>query len=77
MAMQGICKAVIAADGAARATGGKRLLDVGFIEEHTQGFETFADFLRALRWDKIEHYTALSRADHRKQDFDECSHPHP
>ncbi|HWA79718.1 MAG TPA: FdhF/YdeP family oxidoreductase, partial [Acetobacteraceae bacterium] len=61
MAMQGICKVVIEADDNARATGQKRILDVGFIEQHTHGFEAFADYVRALSWKEIERYTALSR----------------
>jgi molybdopterin-dependent oxidoreductase alpha subunit len=61
MAMQGICKAVIAADDEARGRGGERILDVDFIETHTHGFEAFASFVRDLSWDEIEHYTALTR----------------
>ncbi|EIM27883.1 FdhF/YdeP family oxidoreductase [Microvirga lotononidis] len=61
MAMQGMCKAVIAADDAARATGGPRILDVGFIAEHTHGFKAFADYVRGLSWEQIERYTALTR----------------
>jgi molybdopterin-dependent oxidoreductase alpha subunit len=62
MAMQGICKAVVAADDAARSSGGKRILDVAFLNEHTDSFEAFASYLHNLSWDEIEHYTALSRA---------------
>jgi molybdopterin-dependent oxidoreductase alpha subunit len=62
MAMQGICKAVIAADDEARARGEKRILDVDFLRDHTDGFEAFAAFARDLSWEEIEHYTALSRA---------------
>ncbi|RWX78317.1 FdhF/YdeP family oxidoreductase [Neorhizobium lilium] len=61
MAMQGICKAVIAADDAAQEQGRPRVLDVAFLAEHTHGFEEFAEFVRNLVWDEIEHYTALSR----------------
>ncbi|SES23133.1 FdhF/YdeP family oxidoreductase [Rhizobium sp. NFR03] len=61
MAMQGICKVVIAADDAALASGDTRILDTAFLEEHTAGFAAFADFIRNLSWDEIEHYTALSR----------------
>jgi len=61
MALQGICKVVVEADDAAKIAGLPRILDVGFIEEHTHGFETFADYVRDLSWQKIEHYTALTR----------------
>ncbi|MDQ0456368.1 FdhF/YdeP family oxidoreductase [Rhizobium paknamense] len=61
MALQGMCKAVIAADDAARERGEARILDVDFIEAHTHGFEAFADYVRALPWPDIEYYTALRR----------------
>jgi molybdopterin-dependent oxidoreductase alpha subunit len=61
VAMQGICKVVVEADDAAKAAGRERILDVDFIEEHTHGFEAFADFVRELSWADIELYTALTR----------------
>jgi molybdopterin-dependent oxidoreductase alpha subunit len=61
MAMQGICKAVIAADDEAQRTGQARILDVGFIAEHTHGFDAFVEFVRNLSWSEIEHFTALTR----------------
>jgi molybdopterin-dependent oxidoreductase alpha subunit len=61
--MQGICKVVIEADDAARKAGQRRILDVDFVEQHTHGFEAFADYVRGLSWAEIERYTALSRAD--------------
>ncbi|XSG81454.1 MAG: FdhF/YdeP family oxidoreductase [Methyloligella sp. ZOD6] len=61
LAMQGICKVVVEADDAAKAAGRERILDVGFIEEHTHGFEAFAEHVRDLSWADIELYTALTR----------------
>ncbi|WP_020175547.1 FdhF/YdeP family oxidoreductase [Methyloferula stellata] len=61
MALQGVCKVVIEADDAAKAAGAPRVLDVGFIEEHTHGFEAFADYVRSLTWQQIERFTALTR----------------
>ncbi|MFD0986914.1 FdhF/YdeP family oxidoreductase [Methyloligella solikamskensis] len=61
LAMQGICKVVVEADDAAKAAGRERILDVDFIEEHTHGFEAFADYVRELSWADIELYTALTR----------------
>jgi len=61
VAMQALCKLVIEADDAARTAGSPRILDVDFITEHTHGFEEFAKYVRALTWDEIEHWTALSR----------------
>ena len=48
-AILGICKAVIEADDRAMRSGEPRVLDVAFIDEHTTGFEAFADFVRAAR----------------------------
>lgn len=61
VAMQAIAKLVIEADDATKATGGRRVLDVDFIEQHTHGFEAFADHVRALDWPTIERFTALTR----------------
>jgi molybdopterin-dependent oxidoreductase alpha subunit len=62
-AVQGMCKVIIAADDAAKASGGTRVIDVDFVEQHTHGFEAFADYVRALPWERIEHYSGLSRAE--------------
>jgi anaerobic selenocysteine-containing dehydrogenase len=62
-AILGICKAVIHADDRAVELGEPRTLDVAFIEEHTTGFEAFADYVRAASWDDIERVAGLSRAD--------------
>jgi len=61
MALQGVSKVVIEADDAAKRLGSPRILDVDFIETHTHGFEAYADYVRALDWPEIEHYTALSQ----------------
>ena len=60
-AITGICKALLEADDEALATGKPRLLDVGFIEEHTAGFEEFAAFVRQCDWGEIERVSALTR----------------
>ena len=61
-ALVGVCKAVIAADDAARAAGSPRILDTAFIEEHTHGFEAFAAFCREQDWAQLERASALSRS---------------
>ncbi|MCD5991999.1 FdhF/YdeP family oxidoreductase [Pseudomonas sp. CDFA 602] len=61
VAMQGICKVVIEADDAAQREGRPRVLDVAFIDEHTHGFEQYADYCRGLSWDIIERHSGLSR----------------
>lgn len=62
-AITGVCKAVIAADDAARAEGAARLVDVDFIELHTHGFEDFCAYLRAQSWQDIEAESGLTQAD--------------
>lgn len=62
-AILGLCKAVIAADDETRAAGSHRVLDVGFIERHTHGFEAFAKRVRALDWREIERHSGLPRAE--------------
>ena len=61
-ALMGMCKALIAADDAAMATGNPRVLDVAFIEQHTHGFEDFANAARACPWSEIEHEAGLTRS---------------
>ncbi len=62
-ALQGMCKAVIAADDDALAKALDRVLDVPFIEQHTHGFDEFADYVRRLSWERIERYSGLGRAE--------------
>jgi molybdopterin-dependent oxidoreductase alpha subunit len=61
-AIVGICKALIEADDAARASGSMRVIDAAFIEQHTSGFEEFAEFCRRQQWDQLERASGLSRA---------------
>jgi molybdopterin-dependent oxidoreductase alpha subunit len=65
-AIVGICKALIEADDVARETGGARVLDVAFIEEHTHGFEAFAALCRAQAWDQLERISGVSEAEMRQ-----------
>ncbi len=58
--MLGICKHVFAADDAAKAEG-KRVLDVPFIEQHTQGFGDFEAKVRGTSWSEIEAKSGLSQ----------------
>ncbi|WP_213775039.1 FdhF/YdeP family oxidoreductase [Bradyrhizobium sp. dw_78] len=61
-AIAGICKAIIDADDAARASGSPRVVDMNFIEQHTSGFEEFAAFCRQNHWNELERVSGLSRA---------------
>ncbi len=62
-ALAGICKAVLALHDEAKAAGGSGVVDEVFIAQHTQGFETFTDWLRAQKWDELERRSGLHRAD--------------
>jgi molybdopterin-dependent oxidoreductase alpha subunit len=61
-AITGLCKWLVEADDAAQRAGKARVLDAGFIAEHTQGFEAFADFVRQAAWPEIERISGLTRA---------------
>ncbi|MBS78254.1 MULTISPECIES: FdhF/YdeP family oxidoreductase [unclassified Variovorax] len=60
-ALAGLCKALVAADGDAIAQGAPRVLDAGFLAEHTEGFEEFAAWLRGTSWASIAEESGLSR----------------
>ncbi|BAU92201.1 oxidoreductase alpha subunit [Methylorubrum populi] len=62
-ALAGICKSVLDQHDAAKAAGGKAVLDEPFIAGHTHGFETFAEWLRTQDWDELERRSGLHRAD--------------
>ena len=59
--LTGLCKAVIALDDEAKANGGERVLDIEFIEQHTHGFEDFANYCRNTSWETIEEGSGLAR----------------
>ncbi|NYZ63304.1 FdhF/YdeP family oxidoreductase [Luteimonas deserti] len=62
--MHGIAKALFALDDAARSDPAReRVLDVGFIEDHTEGFDVFEQSVRNFEWSEIERESGLSRAD--------------
>lgn len=61
-ALIGLCKAVIEADDAAVAAKRPRVLDVAFIEQHTAGFDEFANYCRQAQWRAIEQSAGLSHA---------------
>jgi len=60
-AIMGICKHVIEADETAQGNGDKRILDVAFIEEHTQGFDSFLGSVEAADWSDIEAGSGLTK----------------
>jgi len=60
-ALAGLCKAVLEADDAAAQAGAARVVDTGFLAEHTAGYEAYLRFLRETGWEAIEHRSGLSR----------------
>jgi molybdopterin-dependent oxidoreductase alpha subunit len=62
-AVVGICKAIIAADDLAIASGGQRVVDEAFIREHSHGFEAFAEFCRARDWSELERASGVRRTE--------------
>lgn len=60
-AIMGICKYVVEADKAAQRDGKKRIIDTAFIEEHTQGFDSFLSSVEAADWNDIEAGSGLTR----------------
>lgn len=61
-AVTGICKALLAADEQAVASGQPRILDVAFIEQHTHGLEDFIHYVNGCSWEEIESESGLRRA---------------
>jgi molybdopterin-dependent oxidoreductase alpha subunit len=57
-AMLGVCKALITKDDEALGR-----IDEGFIEEHTKGFDSFAEAVRSCPWEALERRSGLSRTD--------------
>lgn len=62
-AIKGICKALLAMDQVTQPAGLEPILDYGFLDEHTFGFNGFADDVAATGWADIEKASGLSRAD--------------
>jgi molybdopterin-dependent oxidoreductase alpha subunit len=60
-ALKGIMKALLELDDAAQQAGQARVVDVGFIREHTHGFEPFCEDLRASSWSAIVTASGLQR----------------
>jgi len=54
---------VLAAEEERWAAEQRHVLDVEFIQEHTSGFEAFAQKVNATSWEEIEGESGLSRRD--------------
>ena len=62
-AMMGIAKFLIDWNDAAIAARTPLVLDADFINQHTQGFDEFAESVRAASWDRIERESGLAKAE--------------
>lgn len=62
-ALMGLCKHVLALEGAVESAGKPSLLDRAFIHQHTHGFDAFADKARATSWSEIEQSSGLKQTD--------------
>jgi formate dehydrogenase major subunit len=60
-ALKGIMKLILEAHDAALRTSGEPVLDPAFIEQHTHGFDAFAEDLRRTSWNDILRVSGLSR----------------
>ncbi|MGN7160302.1 FdhF/YdeP family oxidoreductase [Sphingomonas sp. SAFR-052] len=61
--MIGLAKHVLAAEDKSWAEHKVHVLDVDFIEQHTDGFAAFEAMVRATEWADIERESGLKRAD--------------
>lgn len=60
-AVRGMAKAVFAADDAALAAGAPSVLDHGFLDQHTSGYEAYRASVEATDWESIEAQSGLTR----------------
>jgi molybdopterin-dependent oxidoreductase alpha subunit len=60
-AIYGICKALLAADAEAVRDNRPRVLDIEFIQEHTHGYEAFANACEKQDWAVLEARSGLKR----------------
>jgi molybdopterin-dependent oxidoreductase alpha subunit len=65
-ALTGLCKHVLEADEDRRRSSGASVLDLAFVEQHTEGFERFAEHVRSTSWEEIEAQSGLGRDDIRQ-----------
>ncbi|MBE7186240.1 MAG: FdhF/YdeP family oxidoreductase, partial [Methylobacterium mesophilicum] len=62
-AILGLAKHVLAVDARRTAAGDPSVLDHGFIDQHTAGWDDFKAKVEATEWSDIEHHSGLKRAD--------------
>jgi molybdopterin-dependent oxidoreductase alpha subunit len=62
-AMMGLCKTLLALDDAEAERTGNRVIDAGFIAQHTHGFEEFIALVRETPWSEIEAHSGLTQGE--------------
>jgi molybdopterin-dependent oxidoreductase alpha subunit len=62
-AIMGLCKHVLARDEDRLVRENRRVLDVDFLEQHTNGFDEFVDRVKATDWADIERKSGIARQD--------------
>jgi molybdopterin-dependent oxidoreductase alpha subunit len=60
-ALMGLCKAVFEMDDTARESGGERVMDIAFINQHAHGFAEFEKAVRDAEWAELERRSGLTR----------------
>lgn len=60
-ALMGVCKFVIEQDRLAQEAGRSRILDTGFIEQHTTGLEALVAKVEQTDWPELEQASGLTR----------------
>jgi molybdopterin-dependent oxidoreductase alpha subunit len=60
-ALMGLCKALFEMDDAARESGGARVIDSAFINQHTHGLAEFEKAVRSADWAELERRSGLTR----------------
>jgi molybdopterin-dependent oxidoreductase alpha subunit len=60
-AILGLCKYLVEWNDAALAVGDPPVLDQDFVEQHTNGFDAFANKARVTEWEDIERESGLDR----------------
>ncbi|MET0238744.1 MAG: FdhF/YdeP family oxidoreductase [Sphingobium sp.] len=61
-AMTGIAKFLLEWDDAAKAVGDPPVIDWDFVHQHTNGFNAFADKVRATEWTDIAHESGIDQS---------------
>lgn len=59
--LKGLMKALLAIDADSRESGGEGVLDRGFIDEHTAGFDALVADIEATSWDQVRACSGLTR----------------